>query len=105
MSHKKIEPDERCEMVEVWRPHDLAQLELRRAIADKQPVPCHWHEEYQFSLTQLGTGELRYRGSNLFVLPASLFMIHPRAIQQERSRPLQVTLLSWPTQATTLFNW
>jgi AraC-like DNA-binding protein len=69
--------NERGELIEVWRPHDLTQLELRRGVADTQPVPRHWHEEYQLCLIQSGKGELSYRGTNFCVPPASLFMIHP----------------------------
>lgn len=68
---------ERQPIVEVRCPADIAQLELRRGIADAQRVPRHWHEEYQFSLTQIGAGELQYRGQRLLTPPASLFVVHP----------------------------
>jgi AraC-like DNA-binding protein len=72
------------EVIEVWHPPDLAQLELRRGFAVARPVPRHWHEEYQFCLVQSGPGEMSYRGSNLPTPPASLFMVHPGEVHSNR---------------------
>ncbi len=79
-----MESNEKHELIEVWRPHDLTQLELRRGVAVTRPVPRHWHEEYQLCLVQSGTGELNYRGSNFETPPASLFMIHPGEVHANR---------------------
>ena len=77
--------NEKRELVEVWRPHDLAQLELRRGVAVASPVPRHWHEEYQLCLIQSGGGELNYRGSNFPTPPASLFLVHPGEVHSNRA--------------------
>src|ERR1051326_1979246 len=79
-----METNERRELIEVWRPHDLTQLELRRGRAITRPVPRHWHEEYQLCLVQSGAGELNYRGSNFDTPPASLFMVHPGEVHANR---------------------
>jgi AraC-like DNA-binding protein len=76
---------ERRDLIEVWRPHDLAQLELRRGYGAARPVPRHWHEEYQFCLIQSGSGDLYYRGARLPTPPASLFMIHPGEVHANRA--------------------
>ncbi len=68
---------EPVDTIEVWRPTDLPHLELRRGFGVSRPVPRHWHEEYQFCLVQLGSGELKYRGASYLTPPASLFMVHP----------------------------
>ncbi|HJQ23437.1 MAG TPA: AraC family transcriptional regulator [Blastocatellia bacterium] len=75
---------ERRDFIEVWRPHDLNQLELRRGFSVARPVPRHWHEEYQFCLVQAGPGELTYRGHCLPTPPASLFMVHPGEVHANR---------------------
>jgi len=52
MGHRDAAMDfrKKREVIEVWHPPDLAQLELRRGFAVARPVPRHWHEEYQFRL-------------------------------------------------------
>lgn len=64
---------ERGEQIEVWRPPDMAQLELRRGVSVTSPVPRHWHEEYQLCLIQAGDGELKYRGRQFPTPPDSIF--------------------------------
>jgi AraC-like DNA-binding protein len=81
---KQMELNEKHELIEVWRPHDLDQLELRRGFGVGRPVPRHWHEEYQFCLIQAGESELNYRGRNLPTPPTSLFMVHPGEIHSNR---------------------
>lgn len=76
---------EKRELIEVWRPADLCQLELRRGYAVARPVPRHWHEEYQFCLIQSGAGELIYRGESLQTPPASLFIVHPGEVHANRA--------------------
>ncbi len=82
--NKEMESNEKRELIEVWRPHDLAELELRRGFGVARPVPRHWHEEYQFCLIQAGESELNYRGRNLLTPPASLFMVHPGEVHSNR---------------------
>ena len=77
--------NERRGVIEVWRPDDLAQLELRRGYGVASPVPRHWHEEYQFCLIQAGPSELNYRGRHLPTPPASLFMIYPGEVHANRA--------------------
>ncbi|MFL6213820.1 MAG: helix-turn-helix domain-containing protein [Blastocatellia bacterium] len=77
--------DGRSGRIEVWRPRDLARLELQRGVAVDRPVPRHWHEEYQFCLIQSGPGELNYRGSCLQTPPASLFIVHPGEVHSNRT--------------------
>jgi AraC-like DNA-binding protein len=79
-----MESNEKRELIEVWRPHDLTELELRRGFSVARPVPRHWHEEYQFCLIQAGESELNYRGRNLPTPPASLFMVHPGEVHSNR---------------------
>lgn len=76
---------EKRELIEVWRPHDLSEIELRRGFAVSRPVPRHWHEEYQLCLIQSGAGELIYRGQGLPTPPASLFMVHPGEVHANRA--------------------
>jgi AraC-like DNA-binding protein len=73
------------ERIEVWRPVELAQIELRRGFAAARPVPRHWHEEYQLCLIQSGGGELIYRGKSLETPPASLFIVHPGEVHANRA--------------------
>ena len=80
-----MEANERRDLIEVWRPHDLTRLELRRGFGVARPVPRHWHEEYQFCLIQSGSGDLYYRGSRLLTPPAGLFMIHPGEVHSNRA--------------------
>ncbi|MGB9177928.1 MAG: AraC family transcriptional regulator [Pyrinomonadaceae bacterium] len=77
--------DERRDLIKVWRPCDLTQLELRRGFGVARPVPRHWHEEYQLCLIQSGPSELGYRGSRLPTPPASLFMIYPGEVHSNRA--------------------
>lgn len=76
---------EKRELIKVWRPADLYQLELRRGFSIARPVPRHWHEEYQFCLIQAGAGELIYRGQSLETPPASLFIVHPGEVHSNRA--------------------
>lgn len=85
VGNKHMEATERLDLIEVWRPHDLTQLELRRGFGAVRPVPRHWHEEYQFCLIQSGPSELIYRGSRLPTPPTSLFMIHPGEVHSNRA--------------------
>ncbi|MGA9997835.1 MAG: AraC family transcriptional regulator [Pyrinomonadaceae bacterium] len=80
-----MELDEKRDLIEVWRPSDLTQLELRRGFSVARPVPRHWHEEYQLCLIQSGPSELGYRGSSLPTPPASLFMIYPGEVHSNRA--------------------
>jgi len=73
------------DVIEVWHPADLPQLELRRGFGVARPVPRHWHEEYQFCLIQSGRSELEYRGTNYPTPPASLFMVHPGEVHSNRA--------------------
>jgi AraC-like DNA-binding protein len=73
------------DVIEVWHPADLPQLELRRGFGVARPVPRHWHEEYQFCLIQSGPSELEYRGTNYPTPPASLFMVHPGEVHSNRA--------------------
>ncbi len=77
--------DEAHGRIEVWRPRDLAHLELQRGFAVDRVVPRHWHEEYQLCLIQAGPGELNYRGCCLQTPPASLFIIHPGEVHSNRT--------------------
>lgn len=85
IANKGIESNQKRDLIEVWRPDDFAELELRRGFGVARPVPRHWHEEYQFCLIQAGESELNYRGSNLPTPPASLFMIHPGEVHSNRA--------------------
>jgi AraC-like DNA-binding protein len=76
---------EKRELIEVWRPADLSEIELRRGFSVARPVPRHWHEEYQLCLIQSGAGELIYRGRSLPTPPASLFMVHPGEVHSNRA--------------------
>jgi AraC-like DNA-binding protein len=81
----RTELKEKHDLIEVWRPQDLTELELRRGFGVARPVPRHWHEEYQFCLIQSGESELNYRGRNLPTPPTSLFMIHPGEVHSNRA--------------------
>ena len=72
------------DVIEVWRPPDFGQLELRRGFSVADPVPRHWHEEYQLCLVESGAGELKYRGSSLPTPAASLFIVHPGEVHSNR---------------------
>jgi AraC-like DNA-binding protein len=76
---------ERRGVIEVWRPPELPELELRRGFGVSRPVPRHWHEQYQFCLIQSGSGDLVYRGDNLITPPASLFIVHPGEVHSNRA--------------------
>lgn len=80
-----MDSNERRDVIEVWRPHDLTQLELRRGFSVARPVPRHWHEEYQLCLIQSGAGDIKYRGSNFLTPPASLFIVHPGEVHSNRA--------------------
>ena len=80
-----MKTDEKIDVIEVWRPHGLAELELRKGFSVARPVPRHWHEEYQLCLIQSGSGELKYRGDNLTTPPASLFIVFPGEVHSNRA--------------------
>lgn len=65
------------ERINVWRPDDVAGVEVRSGLAVREPYPRHWHEEYQFCLIQAGGGELFYRGSHHDTPRTSIFVVHP----------------------------
>lgn len=71
--------------ISVWRPSDLHQLELRRGVGCAQPVPRHWHEEFQLCLIEAGDSEMTYRGETHPTPPASLFIVHPGEIHSNRA--------------------
>ena len=77
--------NEKRDVIEVWRPHDVAQIELRRGFGIARPVPRHWHDEYQLCLIQSGPSELKYRGNNFLTPPASLFLIYPGEVHSNRA--------------------
>jgi AraC-like DNA-binding protein len=85
LEKKAMESNERRDVIELWRPHDLNQLEVRRGFSVARPVPRHWHEEYQLCLIQSGAGDLTYRGSSLPTPPASLFIVHPGEVHSNRA--------------------
>lgn len=72
-------------LINVWQPTDLTQLELQRGFSVNRPVPKHWHEEYQFCLIEAGTGDLTYRGKDFPTPPASLFIVHPGEVHSNRA--------------------
>jgi AraC-like DNA-binding protein len=72
-------------LIKVWQPSDLTQLELQRGFSVNRPVPRHWHEEYQFCLVESGEGDLTYRGKDFLTPPASLFIVHPGEVHSNRS--------------------
>jgi AraC-like DNA-binding protein len=80
-----MKAEERQDVVEVWRPAELPQLELRRGFGVARPVPRHWHEEYQFCLVQKGSGDLCYRGDTFQTPPATLFIVHPGEVHSNRA--------------------
>lgn len=88
--NQNMEANEPRDHIKVWRPRDLARLELRRGFSVARPVPRHWHEEYQFCLIQAGPGDLYYRGSCLLTPPASLFMVHPGEVHSNRTHDDQL---------------
>jgi AraC-like DNA-binding protein len=71
--------------IDIWRPRDLAGLELRRGVSVTGDVPRHWHDEYQFVLGEAGLGTLAYRGNTLLTPPASLFMVHPGEVHANQA--------------------
>jgi AraC-like DNA-binding protein len=79
------EAKEQSGRIEIWRPPDLAHLELQRGFAVDRVVPRHWHEDYQLCLIQSGPGELNYRGSSFETPPASLFIVHPGEVHSNRT--------------------
>jgi AraC-like DNA-binding protein len=81
----EMRSNEKRDLIEVWRPHDIAQIELRRGFGVARPVPRHWHDEYQLCLIQSGPSELRYRGNNFPTPPASLFLIYPGEVHSNRA--------------------
>ncbi|MBV9957230.1 MAG: AraC family transcriptional regulator [Acidobacteria bacterium] len=74
----------RRNVIEVWHPPDLGQLEARRGFGVVRPVPRHCHEEYQLCFIQAGDGELCYRGRSLSTPPTSLFMVYPGEVHANR---------------------
>lgn len=75
----------RKNLIKVWQPEDLKQLELQRGFSVNRPVPKHWHEEYQFCLVEAGNGDLTYRGRDFPTPPASLFIVHPGEVHSNRA--------------------
>ena len=72
-------------LIKVWQPEDLTQIELQRGLSVNRPVPRHWHEEYQFCLVENGMGDLTYRGRDYLTPPASLFIVHPGEVHSNRA--------------------
>ena len=73
------------ERIDVWRPDDLAGVELRRGVSVAEPYPRHWHEEYQLCLVHAGGGELLYRGAHHPTPAASLFVVHPGEVHANQT--------------------
>jgi len=76
---------EKREQINVWRPADLAGVEVRSGIAVTEPYPRHWHEEYQFCFIQAGGGELFYRGIHHDTPPTSLFVVYPGEVHANQT--------------------
>ena len=81
----RMKTDNERDIINVWRPSDLPQLELRRGVGVARPVPRHWHEEFQLCLIEAGAGELTYRGGDHPTPPASLFIVHPGETHSNRA--------------------
>jgi AraC-like DNA-binding protein len=73
------------ERINVWRPRDLAGVEVRSGVAVHEPYPRHWHEEYQLCLIEAGGGELNYRGVRHDTPRASLFVVHPGEVHSNQT--------------------
>jgi AraC-like DNA-binding protein len=73
------------ERISVWRPSDLAGVEVRSGVAVREPYPRHWHEEYQLCLIEAGGGELAYRGVRHDTPRASLFVVHPGEVHSNQT--------------------
>lgn len=69
----------------MWRPGDLAGVELRRGVSVAEPYPRHWHEEYQLCLVHAGGGDLFYRGTHHETPAASLFVVHPGEVHANQT--------------------
>src|SRR5688572_33416581 len=76
----------KTEQISVWRPNDVAGIELRSGTAVKEPYPRHWHEEYQFCFIQAGGGELFYRGVHHDTPQTSLFIVHPGEVHSNQTK-------------------
>lgn len=63
--------------IRVWRPEGMSRLELRRGLNMSDPVPRHWHDEYQFCLIESGHGEIMHRHRRHETPRNSLFLISP----------------------------
>jgi len=72
-------------IIDVWRPPDIAAVELRKGEGVAIPIPRHWHEEFQFCLIEMGDGQVNYRGANHRTPAASLNVIHPGEVHSNES--------------------
>jgi AraC-like DNA-binding protein len=72
--------------IRVWRPLDVAGVELRQGLCVQEPVQRHWHDEYQLCLVEAGGGELRHGGVSHPTPPGSLFVVAPGDVHSNESR-------------------
>ena len=80
-----VELATRRKQVRVWRPEGMSHLELRRGLSVADPVPRHWHDEYQFCLIESGHGELVHRRKRHETPHGSLFLIAPGEVHANNS--------------------
>lgn len=73
------------EKIRVWRPEDIAGIELRTGERVTSSYPRHWHEEYHLCVIESGAGELIYRGARHLTSAGSLFIIEPGAVHSNET--------------------
>jgi AraC-like DNA-binding protein len=74
-----------AEKIKVWRPDDIAGIELRTGERVTSSYPRHWHEEYHLCVIEEGAGELIYRGSRHLTATGSLFVVEPGAVHSNET--------------------
>jgi len=73
------------EKIKVWRPEDIAGVELRTGERVTSYYPRHWHEEYHLCVIEKGAGHLIYRGARHLTSAGSLFIVEPGAVHSNET--------------------
>ena len=73
------------QQVAVWRPRQVAGIEMVRGGATPHSAPRHFHEEFEIALRRGGGWEFHYRGVWHAVAAGTLVLTPPGAVHMVRS--------------------
>jgi AraC-like DNA-binding protein len=72
--------------LEIWRPRDLVELELRVGTSFEHPYPRHWHDDLFLTGITGGAGYFSFRGCEHLAAPGTLVVVAPGEVHAHSDR-------------------